>query len=141
MALVDNALRELAPNIAVIINPSNRYITIIENPYIIASLTEFTREVFFFKKKLTVSGIIGHTQGVSSASNPPKNPPKNIYQNECEPLLLVVPPAAFELDSSTGAQMPERVVSTSVVGVPAVNAGAESVSAKIGVAAFATPLK
>ena len=38
------------------------------------------------RKKLTVSGIIGHTQGVSNARRPPRKPPRKIYHSEplCE---------------------------------------------------------
>ena len=36
-----------------------------------------------FKKKLTVIGIIGHTQGVSKAINPPKNPNTKIRRYDC----------------------------------------------------------
>ena len=41
--------------------------------------------VFFllrFMKKLTVMGIIGHTQGVSNAMNPPKKLVMNIIHSE-----------------------------------------------------------
>ena len=36
----------------------------------------------FLVKKLTVNGIIGNTQGVSNASNPPKKPNPKILQSE-----------------------------------------------------------
>ena len=38
--------------------------------------------MFLFKKKLTVIGIIGQTQGVSKAANPHKSPIKNISMRE-----------------------------------------------------------
>ena len=43
-------------------------------PYVHASRMPFFLSLLRFKKKLTVMGIIGHTQGVNKASNPPKNP-------------------------------------------------------------------
>ncbi|MPN23270.1 hypothetical protein SDC9_170658 [bioreactor metagenome] len=51
-------------------------------PYNIASL--LPRDLFsdLFKKKLTVMGMIGHTQGVNNARNPPAKPAKNINHNE-----------------------------------------------------------
>ena len=39
----------------------------------------------FFRKKLTVIGIIGHTQGVKIANNPPKRPNKNIRRRSATP--------------------------------------------------------
>ena len=40
-----------------------------------ASRMPFRRSSFArLRKKLTVIGIIGHTQGVNKASNPPKKP-------------------------------------------------------------------
>ena len=39
-------------------------------------------EPLFFRKKLTVIGIIGHTQGVSKARSPPKKHAQNMYHNE-----------------------------------------------------------
>ena len=49
-------------------------------------------------KKETVNGIIGKTQGVINASNPPRNPRKKIVNNPFEPdssTLIPVPPHAF----------------------------------------------
>ena len=42
----------------------------IDIPYIIAELFPPP----FFRKKLTVIGMIGHTQGVSKAMSPPRKP-------------------------------------------------------------------
>ena len=42
----------------------------IDIPYIIAELLPPP----FFRKKLTVIGMIGHTQGVSRAMSPPRKP-------------------------------------------------------------------
>ena len=39
----------------------------------------------FFKKKLTVIGIIGHTQGVKIASSPPNSPSRKINHNDLSP--------------------------------------------------------
>ena len=70
MALVDMALSADAPKIAVTASPRARYITMIDTPYIIAALFPPP----FFRKKLTVIGMIGHTQGVSRARSPPRKP-------------------------------------------------------------------
>ena len=88
MALVDMAFSADAPKIAVTASPSARYITIMDIPYIIASLIPFAERTTFplplssllalFKKKLTVIGIIGHTQGVSKAMRPPRKPRRKI---------------------------------------------------------------
>ena len=73
MAFVDISFNLLGPNAIVINKPKSRYITTIDKPYTAAWLIAFLRLLFFFKKKLTVRGIIGQTQGVRSASKPPKN--------------------------------------------------------------------
>ena len=58
--------------------------------------------LFLFKKKLTVIGIIGHTQGVIKAISPPINPAPKIYRSD---LLDVSPAAPKALTSSmTGVQ-------------------------------------
>ena len=49
----------------------------IKNPYSIALEIPLSLS-FFLVKKLTVKGIIGNTQGVKRAKNPPKIPNKNI---------------------------------------------------------------
>jgi hypothetical protein len=49
----------------------------IKKPYKNALTIPDFLELAFLVKKETVSGIIGNTQGVSSAINPPKNPIKN----------------------------------------------------------------
>ena len=41
------------------------------------------------RKKLTVMGMMGHTQGVNSASNPPANPIRN--RNHSEPFCSLRP--------------------------------------------------
>ena len=78
MALVDNALSALAPKISVIASPNVKYITTIEAPYVHASRIPFFLSFVRFRKKLTVIGIIGHTQGVNNANSPPANPVRNI---------------------------------------------------------------
>ena len=45
-----------------------------------ALLIPLARVVLLLVKKLTVSGIIGNTQGVSNANNPPKKPSINILK-------------------------------------------------------------
>ena len=61
-----------------------RYTNTMKNPYKIALDTPFFSLGLppFLVKKLTVSGIIGNTHGVSSANNPPKNPSPKIFQSE-----------------------------------------------------------
>ena len=44
--------------------------------------TLLARPPLFFRKKLTVIGIMGHTHGVSSASRPPPKQAANIYHSE-----------------------------------------------------------
>ena len=66
-------------------------------PYITASLIDFLRSFVRFKKKLTVIGIIGHTQGVSKASTPPPNPKKKIIRSD----LSAVPPFSPKALSSS----------------------------------------
>ena len=73
-AFVDNEFRALAPKIPVTNNPKPTYITTIDAPYVQASRMPFFLSLLRFRKKLTVIGIIGHTQGVNNASNPPINP-------------------------------------------------------------------
>ena len=49
----------------------------IKKPYKNAFVIPDFLELAFLVKKETVSGIIGNTQGVSNAINPPKKPIKN----------------------------------------------------------------
>ena len=42
----------------------------------------------FLVKKLTVKGIIGNTQGVSNANNPPKKPSPKIFHRDLPPLCI-----------------------------------------------------
>jgi hypothetical protein len=73
-ALVAKSFNFPAPNIIVMANPNTTYITMMLIPYVNASAIDFDFAVPFFKKKLIVIGIIGHTHGVNSAAKPPKNP-------------------------------------------------------------------
>jgi len=73
-AFVDNEFKALAPNIPVTNSPKPTYITTIDAPYVQASRIPFFLSLLRFRKKLTVIGIIGHTQGVNKASSPPTNP-------------------------------------------------------------------
>ncbi len=71
--------------------------------------------LFLFKKKLTVMGIIGHTQGVSKAANPQIKPFRKMLQRD-ESYLFSVPPALSS--STTGAQsisLSTLVVATTIV--------------------------
>src|SRR6478735_5245218 len=45
-----------------------------KKPYKLASSIPFFRDPDFFVKKETVSGIMGKTQGVRSATSPPRKP-------------------------------------------------------------------
>ena len=49
----------------------------------------------FFMKKLTVMGMMGHTQGVTSATNPPRKQVMKIYHSEADPSVDSPPPAAL----------------------------------------------
>ena len=54
-----------------------------ETPYVTASRMPFFLSLERFRKKLTVIGMIGHTQGVNKATSPPTKPMKNMYIHEC----------------------------------------------------------
>ena len=91
-ALVDKSFSALAPNIPVMVNPNNTYITMIETPYKTASDMAFFRLALLrFKKKLTVMGISGHTQGVSNAMIPPAKPAMSIHHKERPVILPFIP--------------------------------------------------
>ena len=70
-AFVERSLSALAPNIVVTRRPNIKYIITIARPYSIALIIAFLLPPLCFKKKLTVMGIIGQTQGVRSANSPP----------------------------------------------------------------------
>ena len=91
-ALVDKSFSALAPNIPVMASPNNTYITMMETPYKTASeMAFFLFALLRFKKKLTVMGISGHTQGVSSAMIPPAKPAIRIHHNDCPVTLPFMP--------------------------------------------------
>jgi len=75
----------------------------IESPYVIASRIAFLRSFVRLRKKLTVIGIIGHTQGVSKAINPPRKPAKKMNNQDVSVAETVVSPNAFNW-SMTGVQ-------------------------------------
>ena len=56
-------------------------------PYNIASRLPWAFFSDLFRKKLTVMGIIGQTQGVNNAKKPPANPAKKINHKEISPEL------------------------------------------------------
>ena len=58
-----------------------------------ASRIERRRLLERFRKKLTVMGIMGHTQGVRRANRPPTNPEKKRNQNEVSAAAVVSPRA------------------------------------------------
>ena len=51
-------------------------------PYTIADVMALRRVLLPFRKKETVMGIMGHTQGVTNAMRPPMKPAMNIYHSE-----------------------------------------------------------
>ena len=63
---------------------------------------------FFFRKKLTVIGIRGHTHGVRSAINPPPKPKRKMYHQGCVPISAFSSPSG----KFTGAH---KSVSSSVM--------------------------
>ncbi len=81
-AFVARSLSLLAPNIIVMARPSPRYMTMMPPPYMRASRIDLALLLFFFRKKLTVNGIIGHTHGVSRATRPPTNPQMKMYHHD-----------------------------------------------------------
>ena len=82
----------------------------IESPYVIASRIAFLRSFVRLRKKLTVIGIIGHTQGVSKAINPPRKPAKKMNNQDVSVAETVVSPNAFNW-SMTGVQRAASSVS------------------------------
>src|SRR5690625_3121496 len=60
---------------------NSKYMAKINTPYIIALVIPFLLLSALLVKKETVSGIIGNTQGVSKAMNPPIKPKKNMVLN------------------------------------------------------------
>ena len=69
----------------------------------IASRIAFLRSFVRFRKKLTVIGIIGQTQGVNKAIKPPKKPAKKMNNQEVSAADTVESPNAFNW-SITGDQ-------------------------------------
>ena len=77
-ALVLRSFNADAPKSSVTSKPNPTYSTIILTPYKTASLSPPP----FFKKKLTVIGMIGHTHGVKIANSPPKKPRIKIQRSD-----------------------------------------------------------
>ena len=63
----------------------------------------------FLRKKETVMGIIGHTQGVTSATRPPKSPKRKICHRDVSDVSLSVPSSKAANWSMTGAQIRAEV--------------------------------
>ena len=61
-----------------------------ETPYKMAFFFPSAFVLLCFVKKLTVIGIIGKTQGVNNAANPPKNAKKKIDHNPFSSVFGVV---------------------------------------------------
>jgi len=74
-----------------------------DKPYNMASLIALRRFLLRFRKKLTVMGIMGQTQGVNRAMNPPRKPVMKRIHQELSPLLLCLSPRSFS-SSTTGCQ-------------------------------------
>ena len=85
-----------------------------DKPYVSASRIAFFRSFVRFRKKLTVIGIIGHTQGVSKAINPPRNPAKKMNSQEVSVAVTVVSPKAFN-SSITGVHKAASFVNALVI--------------------------
>ena len=84
-----------------------------------ASRIAFLRSLVRLRKKLTVIGIIGQTQGVNRAIKPPRNPAKKINNQLVSVAEIVASPKALR-SSMTGAHKSCRFVRvevTVVVGV------------------------
>jgi hypothetical protein len=94
-ALVDMLFRALAPKISVIRIPSATYINTMASPYRKASLRSRALLSERLRKKLTVIGMIGHTQGVNKARKPPKSPARKISQSAVCPVEPSVFPKAL----------------------------------------------
>ena len=91
----------------------------------------FFRSLVRFKKKLTVMGIIGQTQGVSKATKPPMNPAIKMNSHEVSVADIVVSPNALSL-SMTGVHncgVSVRPFNWSAVGVAIGSVGVGSVVA------------
>ena len=69
----------------------------------IASRIAFLRSFVRFRKKLTVIGIIGQTQGVNKAIKPPKKPAKKMNNQDVSAADTVASPNDFNW-SITGDQ-------------------------------------
>ena len=91
-----------------------------------ASRMPLERSFERLRKKLTVIGMMGHTQGVQSATSPPKNPSMKIYHQAIWATLASSPPMSFS-SLTTGVQRLFRNVES--VGVVAISAETVMVSA------------
>ena len=106
-ALVLSAFKALAPKHRVTSKPNATYITTIHTPYVTASRMPLLRSLLRFKKKLTVMGMMGHTQGVSNATNPPNIPKRKIPRRLVS--LASAPSSSAFSSSITGAhKSPEK---------------------------------
>ena len=115
-AFVLRSLRADAPKSSVTNRPKPTYKMIILNPYKMASRLPPP----FFKKNDTVIGMIGHTQGVNIASNPPNKPNTNISHNDLPAELSSITSNLSPLYSHTSgavhilsSQALNRIVGTS----------------------------
>ena len=109
--------------------------TTMETPYVMASRTPFFLSLERLRKKLTVIGMIGHTQGVNKATSPPTNPMKNMYIQECP--SLPCPPLKAWSSLITGVQSP-AVSTAAEAATMAVSACAVSATATVSAAGFSS---
>ena len=75
----------------------------IETPYKMAFFFPSAFVLLCFVKKLTVIGIIGKTQGVNNAANPPKKAKKKIDHNPFSSVFGVVVTVTSYVDFSVTA--------------------------------------
>ena len=68
------------------------------------------------RKKDTVMGMMGHTQGVTNAIRPPTNPKRKICHREVLEVSLLPPSSKAESWSMTGAQIEEEAATGTVTG-------------------------
>ena len=88
------------------------------------------------RKKLTVMGMMGHTQGVNNATNPPKKPAMKIAHREMSVGTSVVPKLCSL--SMTGVHKSPEMLSLAGAGVSATSATGVSSADVAGVVALAT---
>ena len=111
----------------------------IEIPYKIASRRPLRLSFERFRKKLTVMGMIGHTQGVKRATKPPNNPKIKIIQSEVSLVFISLLKACSSLITGVYKSFELVLVGTVViVSDDKVCKGTTSVATLFSVATFVT---